>query len=311
MNTLLSVALMILHAITFLPQARAAFPAATSSAEALDGENTKGLCTSDNVGMLHYDTGICLALRELMDKPCMADLVERLRKRFTGELKPELGMPYECQAKEGGKITADIGKDKTLWREFLISHVMGTCISETNLSMVEPKPNSNPGYGGACNLHKEQMDAEENKCGCETINSKNSSDPNVRYAGDKGGTGPYDNHAAFMCAAYISLKWADKDGTFMGGDDERTRKPAGYETPKEKTSQGDSRKGAARFWASLEDKKQEREIASSKAKSSKLGRKIKAYCEKQAFNVRQFNEDFPNGGKVRAPNGGGRDSAIK
>lgn len=315
MKRLLTAILPALLFVFFLPStAHSAPPQAEANQVPLDREDLMGLCTEENKDMLHYQIGICDTLNQFMEKPCMAELVEKVRKRFIGEKGPggktldEFHMPYTCERKDGKGTTADIGKSPVLWRNFLITHFMGICISETKMSLVEPRPNPNPEYGGPCNLHKEQMDAEENKCGCETINSKNSSDPNVKYAGDKGGTGPYDNHAAFMCAAYIALKWADKDGTFMGGDDDRTKKPKGYEAPKDKNATGDTRKGAARFWESLQDKRQSKESEGSKTKNSVIARKVKAFCEKHAFDApdskeRKFNEDVSPDGKVRPATG--------
>jgi hypothetical protein len=198
-----------------------------------------GLCTPDNKSQAFWDEGLCKSISELfLEKPCVKELIERIRQRYVGEGKEydkwKKEHPNEedkarfdpggiyCSAKTGADRSTGLvelaKKDPGKFSYFLVQFFQNVAINESDLQVLNREQQGEP--NGYMNLRLKDMDDPKYQCGCQTINS--SGQEGVSAEGPS--PGPLDGHDSIMCGAYMGLYWADKNGTLYGsGKDEKGR----------------------------------------------------------------------------------------
>lgn len=191
--------------------------------------------------------GYCESIRETLEKPCVADLVEKLRKRFLDENNPDeskhLDLRISCTPKaanaanENDRVsTTELAKDPKKFKEMIVQFMAmnGVLGSDQDVCAGVKDGPKNPQESagnepmGILKLKSKDMNDEKYSCGCKFTNEDDS--------------GAADGHRSMVCGTYMALYWADKDGTLFDGGS------------KKKDAEGKPTvKGAARIFPWLED----------------------------------------------------------
>lgn len=238
--------------------------------------------------------GYCESLREILEKPCVNDLVEKLRKRYLGQADQKdhksFSFDVACSPKdatENNGSTRELAKDPKKWKEMIVQFMAANAILGSDQDVcagVKDSPKNPQGVAGdepvgILKLKSKEMNDEKYSCGCKFTNEDDA--------------GAADGHRSMVCGTYMALYWAEKDETLYEGGS-KIKDDDGKPTVK----------GAARIFPWLEDNNDNHGDLPEPLKL--LNGKFEAFCDaKMGGKVRTRDQDLD---RVRANGSGGGDS---